>query len=708
MGLSRGRPDPDLVHTSAELADALKALRAGFSYYKLDRLARALPPQRGGPARLPTSTLGDLLNKGRARRETLEVFLAACGTPRDQVPRWLAAWERTRLMSGGPAGAVRVRDAVARRLGVHKPIHVSGAGPDALPTYVLRDVDVDSETGVRARIKTAATGGGFVLLVGESSVGKTRTLYEAVQELLPDWWLLQATPDQLTELAADPPARLVVWLDELQNHLGGERALSGATVRALLHGGAVLLATLWPYYYDLYTAPPSPVGGVDSYHQRDLLKLADTIHVAAALTPDETRRAHAAAEGDTRLRIALQSADFGLTQTIAAAPQLVDRWNNANPYAKAVLTAAIDAARLGARAPVPADMLRVAAPGYCTPVDRARAPANWFEQALAYAAQPLHGATSALIPTTDDAAMATGTGAKAYRIADYLLQHASAQRRSLSPPATFWDACIEHLAQSPDVTRVGRQAYMRMRYCYAQPLLQRAVEAGDPEAAHVLGRLLIGQGESEEAVAVLQAHTKDVLAADTLAELLVALGRDDEAIAVLQVRAAQPIGDMGGRTWPEWKVVEGKNEEAINYLRRQATVRSPRGDVYMGTTPYTEDIDVLRARVDSGDWTSVGQLTELLVEQNEVGEAMELLQIDSRMRGGISTMPHLYAELLTKQGRVDEAITVLRSQLNAGLGRGPDELAEHLAELLLSQGRLDEAGRLARLGLTADGEVGTC
>ena len=63
-----------------------------------------------------------------------------------------------------------------------------------------------------------------------------------------------------------------------------------------------------------------------------------------------------------------------------------------------MLTAALDAARLGARAPLSADLLRAAAPGYCTSQQQAEAPDNWFEQALAYATGKLHGAAAALSP----------------------------------------------------------------------------------------------------------------------------------------------------------------------------------------------------------------------------------------------------------------------------------------------------------------------
>jgi hypothetical protein len=45
--------------------------------------------------------------------------------------------------------------------------------PD-LPRFVTRDV----EAQVRAWMRTAAADGGMLLLVGDSSVGKTRLLYE--------------------------------------------------------------------------------------------------------------------------------------------------------------------------------------------------------------------------------------------------------------------------------------------------------------------------------------------------------------------------------------------------------------------------------------------------------------------------------------------------------------------------------------------------
>ena len=75
-----------------------------------------------------------------------------------------------------------------------------------------------------------------MLLVGGSSVGKTRCALEAVTALLPDWWLVHpAGPGEVAALAAAPSPRMVVWLDELQRYLDGGLGLTGGVVRTLLN-----------------------------------------------------------------------------------------------------------------------------------------------------------------------------------------------------------------------------------------------------------------------------------------------------------------------------------------------------------------------------------------------------------------------------------------------------------------------------------------
>ncbi len=118
-----------------------------------------------------------------------------------------------------------------------------------------------------------------------------------------------------------------------------------------------------------------------------------------------------------------------------------------------MLTAALDAARLGARAPLSAEFLRAAAPGYCTSQQLAEAPETWFEQALAYATSKLHGAAAALTP------VGVGMGEVAgYLVADYRVRHASRERRYAQVPASTWDAVLSHIRDPADPADAARLA----------------------------------------------------------------------------------------------------------------------------------------------------------------------------------------------------------------------------------------------------------
>lgn len=246
-----------------------------------------------------------------------------------------------------------------------------------MPDYVPRDIDPE----LRSLVGEAAEAGGFVLVVGGSSVGKTRSLFEALRAVVPDWSLAHPSGEQwLTGLD-----RVVVWLDELQQYLNGRDGLTASDVRDLLGRGVIVVATLWPHYYDTYTRTTQTVEDDRFAFERELLKLATVVRLGTDFTAAETERAQKAATHDDRLRHALEAKDFGVAQVLAAAPQIVHRWENASGYARAVLTAAMDCVLLGAQQPVPAEVFRAAAPGYCTPAERAGAPPDWFEKALAYA-----------------------------------------------------------------------------------------------------------------------------------------------------------------------------------------------------------------------------------------------------------------------------------------------------------------------------------
>ncbi len=612
-----------------------------------------------------------------------------------------------------PAGAMPVTQADPRQLGVHAAISVPGVADGVLPEYVPRDADADG-SGVRARLAAAAERGGFVLLVGGSSTGKTRCAAEAIRSLLPDWWLVHpGGPGEVAALAAASPARTVVWLDELQRYLDGEHGLSGGVMRALLGapGPVVIIGTLWPDRYTAYTAVPSPGGADPHSREREVLDLAVVVRIGAAFSPAEQDRARAAATRDRRLALALGAGGYGLTQTLAAAPQLVARWQDApaaNPYGWAVMTAALDAARLGARVPLSADLLRAAAVDYCTSAQQAEAPDNWFEQALAYATEKLHGAAAALSP------VAAGMGQVAgYTAADYLIQHATRERRSARVPGSTWDAMLSHVRDPADAARLADSARNRLLYRYAIPLYRHAADVGDENAAWLLAVLLAERGDLDELRARADAGDRD--AAWQLAVLLAEAGDLDE------LRARAGAGD-GNAAWQLAGLLRerGDLDGAAQVLRAGADAGDGNAaQLLAGLLAERGDLDELRTRAGAGDGNAAQQLAELLRKRGDLAE------LRTRADAGNWNAAQQLAELLAEHGDLDE----LRARAGAGDEHAALQLAgllaEHgdlaelraradvgdgnaagqLADVLVKQGRSGEAERLRRFGLNPDGSI---
>ncbi|MEU7898747.1 helix-turn-helix transcriptional regulator [Nonomuraea sp. NPDC049152] len=528
--------DPADIATPAELADALDALRAGRSYAMMDRAVR--------PDRLPPSTISDLSRTGRSTAETLDLYLRACDVPRAQRRAWQAARERALASRPQAAGMLRVADADPRRLGVHAAIDVPGAD-GRQPVYIERDSD-RGPTGLRNLVTRAADQGGMVVLVGHSSAGKSRSAYEAIRDVLPTWRLLHPRDaDHLRHVASQSPSQMVVWLDELQHYLQGPAPVGEGTIRALLEAGAVVMATIWPSYYADYITPAHSGRPRAVEAARKVLELADVVHLSATFSEAEQKRARAAQATDPQIAAALPYSDCGLPQMIAAAPQMLERWRSAGPYAAAVLKAAIDATRLGADLPLKPDLLRAAAPRYCDERQRASAPPDWFEFALAYATTPLHGAAALMSPITSGETMGQVDG---YVVADYLLQHYLEQD---SHPAELSDVLLHeplrHLASHGDQAATAWIAGSRpslmlhLNNCLSTTpsLAEVLAEAADKGAsiapvgavddlrAHViileLYHLLANESDetpSEKVVAFLRAHCENRQLGDKFRVLL--------------------------------------------------------------------------------------------------------------------------------------------------------------------------------------------
>ena len=333
------------------------------------------------------------------------------------VQRAQAIWALARPPAGRPLD--EVTDPFA--LEVHRPVQPEDPQPGlpVLPAYVPREHDRELGRVVRAAAEGSS---GIAVLVGGSSTGKTRACWEALQLLRdqPEPWRLwhpidPSRPDAaLRELPAIGP-RTVVWLNEAQFYLDvadgglGERVAAG--LRELLRDPArapvLVLATLWPQFWDGLTARPA--GGADPHAQARELLAGHDITVPAAFTAAQLQRLSQA--GDARLAQAAAGAQDGqVIQFLAGAPELLARYRNAPPAAAALIHAAMDARRLGMGIGLPQAFLEAAAPGYLTDAEWDALGEDWLEQALAYTAVPCKGVRGPLTRIRPRPARSRATG----------------------------------------------------------------------------------------------------------------------------------------------------------------------------------------------------------------------------------------------------------------------------------------------------------
>ncbi|MFE7077859.1 hypothetical protein ACFU96_48080 [Streptomyces sp. NPDC057620] len=396
-------------------------------------------------------------------------------------------------------------------------------GRRVLPGYVGREHD----RTLAAVIAQAAAGHSRMLvLIGTSSIGKTRACWEAIQPLAKSGWRLwhPFAPDRagaaLEDLHRVQPST-VVWLNEAQHYLGDLGA--GESIAAALHhllvqperGPVLVLGTLWPEFADQYTALPIP-GAADHHSRVRELLAGRTLHIPNAFDEQALAAAEALAQhGDRLLADALTRARAHghLTQDLAGAPALLERYTQGHPAAKAILEAAMDARRLGIGLHLPQSFLTDAATDYLNDIDYEQLTEDWVQDAFITLNRPVHGKQAPLHRTTrrperhpvghvPSPTASTASVEPELRLADFLEQHGRTSRRHMCPPASFWYAAHTHLTHPDDLASITREAENRFRLQWANHLRIKAAEAGHSGALVYLARMRTQAGDAAGAEAL--------------------------------------------------------------------------------------------------------------------------------------------------------------------------------------------------------------
>ncbi|GAA0219317.1 hypothetical protein GCM10009527_014360 [Actinomadura nitritigenes] len=528
---------PDRIGSREDLRAQLVELfhQGGWSRH---RLAEA--------AGLSTATVQAVLTGRTAipRTGTLVAFVTACG--QDPGP-WVRA--RGRLVRGAsrqarlagaepdrtepgcgagrrkPAGPVprgplvgtlvrELTDAHALHLEVHRAVAVTdlSATLPVLPAYLPRRA-VDER--LRREVAAARQCSRMVVMVGDSSTGKSRACWEAVRAELPDWRIWHPlAPDRAQALIDAVRGGLVapqtvIWLNETQFYL--DAGVIGEQVAAVLQelladpprGPVLVLGSMWPEYWRKLTE--LPVNTIERHRRghrdenldrhraaRTLLGRAIEISMPRGFTDQQLAELQATINSDHRLKQAARSAGGRLTQYLAGAPELLRRYQHADPAARAILHAAIDALRFGHGRYLPEPLLEEASAGYIEQHDWDQLDDDWYTTTLDTLTAPyrrLPGPLTPYRPRPGD----PPTEHRLYRLADFLEQYGRAERHEIPPPSTLW-AAARH-AMLPDVLRLARAAFSAGDYQRAELLFRRAADYDDPEGLGYLSWLMEHGGD---------------------------------------------------------------------------------------------------------------------------------------------------------------------------------------------------------------------
>jgi hypothetical protein len=305
--------------------------------------------------------------------------------------------------SGGLPRVRELRDPVL--LGVHPAAKISRR--DQTPAFVARDVSASLPVMLRRDR--------FVLLVGESTAGKSRAGFELIRAEVPEYRLVQPSRRDTAVAAAGLAARTrrsVLWLDDLERFLGSG-GLTGAAVRSVLDaagGERYIVATMRAEEYAKFSgrsgAGAEGMGREVLREGWDVLRLAARVELPRKWSAAEIARA-SRLDDDQRLAGAVRHAgEFGVAEYLAAAPQLLAEWRDAwapgmHPRAAAMVLAAVDARRAGVHRPLPPQVLFQMHEPYLLARGGERLRPETARAALEWATAPLYATSSLLLPAED-------------------------------------------------------------------------------------------------------------------------------------------------------------------------------------------------------------------------------------------------------------------------------------------------------------------
>ncbi|MGX5188708.1 tetratricopeptide repeat protein [Streptomyces avermitilis] len=551
--------------------------------------------------------------------------------------------------------------------------------------YVDRDMDAEFLESLKP--------GCFVLVIGDSTAGKSRTAFEAAQRLLGDYRVLMPFDGNEAgiahELVQHDP-KVLLWLDDLDVFLAPP-AISARVIDEITNRNGIVLATLRAERFNELSLreerSPFDNERLLVRNARQIMSRAEKFFLDRRWSQQEVSQANISS--DPRLKDAVSHADeYGVAEYLAAGPQLYDEWRNAwspgsHPRAAALVASAIDFKRAGINKPVGIGLLISTHEHYLREKGGVRLRPETFEEAISWATSSLHATTSLLVPYE------AGT----YKAFDYLVDKVANSEGVTEIPDVVWDEVLtgelefdfntvgEYAAktgrtdlaerayrlaggsdsQGKDAFRLGYVFSTVGNYDQAVTWYTKSAENGNIRALANLGYVHVRKRDFQQAEKYFgeAAQKGDEKAAFGLAAILLRQKRLDEA-----------------DTW--CSVAEEKGLIDASVLR--ADIHVARGNIDLAEPIYLGMQDRFPYKVATG-------LGLVNMERENYREAIS--QFETALRGGdhaaLISMARCYSEL----ENYEEAASVTRRYID----EHPEDSTGHfnLAFYLHKAGNLEEA-----------------
>jgi len=494
-------------------------------------------------------------------------------------------------------------------MGVTRSKYVSADNP--APTYVPR-------TWVDAQIQDLLSAGErFIVAVGDSKSGKSRSMAEMLHRLRPNARLIvpdASDPAALSKLAqrslplgADGG---VLWLDDIDRYLV-LNGLDRKVLRSFLEREPqiTVAGTITSRRYQDITAARQAAETRDVTTIRDataqfgqVLAQAKLVRVASKPSPEDLAAARELYPGE----------DFqerGIGEQMVAASKVETKYDaarEASPEGWAVLQAAVDWRRIGVSGPVSQQTLRSLFQSYLSKVAPNLIPDDeLFARGLSWAIEPLAGTIALLTMVEPTEERAT------YRAFDYVLACADGQGPFEPFPIArgAWNEAIASLA-ADELLVVTQAAILRGEPDIARRAAEAARDDSEDPAAVARATLFLGE---------LHATGTEMDTAIKLLEEAAASGITDvvpNAQADLGAILALPGGDPDrARALLESAISAGDSQVVAQAQLNLGVMLMNRGDT-PGARPLLEA--AMAAHADLADAPFVGLSRQGVAERTQL------------------------------------------------------------------------------------------